>query len=124
MILHLLASRKAANTVANRTHDPKTLRGWAAALVWATGALLVGCGPIGYTVVQLDATEVVEEARHAGAATTAPYEYYYAQAFLNKAREEAGEAEYQNSIEMSDTARTYGQRARDLARRRGRESGR
>ena len=59
-----------------------------------------------------------------GAATTAPYEYYYAQAFLNKAREEAGEAEYQNSIEMSDTARQYGQRARDLARRRGRESGR
>lgn len=84
----------------------------------------MGCGPIGYTVTVLDATEAVEEARQAGAATTAPYEYYYAQAFLDKAREQAGQAEYQNSIELSGTARQYGQRARDLARRRGRESGR
>jgi hypothetical protein len=92
--------------------------------VVAIAAFAAGCGPIGYTVVVLDATEAVEEARTAGAPQTAPYEYYYANAFLDKAREEAGEAEYQNSIELSSTARQYGQRARDLARRRGRESGR
>lgn len=111
--------------MADRTRNPVARRGWAIALLVSTGVLTtVGCGPIAYTVTQLDATEAVEEARQAGAAATAPYEYYYAQAYLNKAREEAGEAEYQNSMELSDTARQYGQRARDLARRRGRESGR
>jgi hypothetical protein len=95
-----------------------------ATFVVVASAITVGCGPIGYTVTVLDATEAVEEARTAGAPETAPYEYYYAQAYLDKAREEAGEAEYQNSIELSSTARQYGQRARDLARRRGRESGR
>ncbi len=110
--------------MANRTRNPFGRRGWATALLLSAGTFTVGCGPIAYTVTQLDATAAVEEARQAGAAATAPYEYYYAQAFLNKAREEAGEAEYQNSMELSDTARQYGQRARDLARRRGRESGR
>ncbi len=98
--------------------------GWAALALLGASSIAVGCGPIGYTVTVLDATEAVEEARTAGAPATAPYEYYYAQAFLDKAREEAGEAEYQNSMELSGTASTYGRRARDLARRRGRESGR
>lgn len=110
--------------MANTTRNTIGRFGWPAGLVLAGAWLAMGCGPIGYTVTVLDATEAVEEARQAGAATTAPYEYYYAHAFLDKAREEAGEAEYQNSIELSDTARTFGQRARDLARRRGRESGR
>ena len=88
------------------------------------GLAIQGCGPIAYTWTVNDATSAVEEARQAGAANTAQYEYYYAQAFLNKAREEAGEAEYQHSMEMSGTARQYGERARDLARRRGHESGR
>lgn len=89
------------------------------------GALAVtACGPIGYTVAILDATQIVEEARQAGAPQTAPYEFFYAQSHLDKAREEAGEAEYQNSMHMAETAREYGVRARDLARRRARESGR
>ena len=110
--------------MANTTRNANVRFGCTAALLIGAAWLSMGCGPIGYTVTVLDATEAVEEARQAGAATTAPYEYYYAQAFLDKAREQAGQAEYQNSIELSGTARQYGQRARDLARRRGRESGR
>jgi hypothetical protein len=82
------------------------------------------CGPIGYTVNILEATSTVEEAHQAGAESTAPYEYFYASSYLDKAREEAGRAEYQSAMEMANVAQEYGTRARDLARRRGRESGR
>jgi hypothetical protein len=82
------------------------------------------CGPIGYTATILSASQAIEEARQAGAAETAPYEYFYAQAHFDKAREEAAEAEYQRSMTLAGTAREYAERARDLARRRGRESGR
>jgi hypothetical protein len=82
------------------------------------------CGPIGYTVDILGATETVEEAHQAGAESTAQYEYFYAAAYLDKAREEAGRGEYQSAMDMANTAGEYGTRARDLARRRGRESGR
>lgn len=77
-----------------------------------------------YTVAINEATMAVEEARQAGAPTAAPYEFHYAQAHLDKAREEAGQAEYQNALDAAAVAREYGIRARDLARRRGRESGR
>jgi hypothetical protein len=83
-----------------------------------------GCGPVGYTAVLLDATQAVEEARQEGAGETAPYEYYFATAHLEKAREEAGRAEYQHAMEQAGTAQEYGVRARDLARRRNRERGR
>jgi hypothetical protein len=90
----------------------------------ALAASATGCGGVGYTIAVLDATEAVEEARQQGAPERAPYEYYYALAHLDKAREEAGEAEYQNAMDAAATASEYGRRARDLARRRARESGR
>jgi hypothetical protein len=89
-----------------------------------TNAAMQGCGPVMYTVAVLEATNAVEEARQAGAPTTAPYEFYYAQSHLDHAREEAGEAEYQHAVDAASVAREYGIRARDLARRRARESGR
>jgi hypothetical protein len=88
------------------------------------GLLAGGCGPIGYTINILEAHQAVEEARQANAADLAPYEYYYALEHLNASREEANEAEYQHSIDLANTAKQYGERARDLARRRARESGR
>ena len=48
----------------------------------------------------------------------------YAVEHLNKAREFANESEYQNASDMADVAEEYGNRARDIARRRGHESGR
>ena len=88
------------------------------------GGAATGCGPLLYTVNVLEATQIVEEARQAGAPTASPYEYYFAQAHLDKAREEAGEAHYQSAHEYSRVATDYATRARDTARRRGRESGR
>jgi len=87
-------------------------------------SLLVGCGPALYTVNVMPASRVVEQAREAGAAEHAPYEYFYAEAHLKKAREEAAEASYQDAISHAQTAEEYGTKARDLARRRMREMGR
>lgn len=82
------------------------------------------CGPIGYVVGINGAAQAVEEARAVDATHYAPYEYHYAVANLDKAREFAAEAEYQNAMDMASLAEEYGNRARDLARRRHQESGR
>lgn len=97
------------------------------ALRAATVALALcptGCGPVLYSVAIGDAAQVVEEARAAGAEREAPYEFYFAQEHLAKAREFAGEAEYQNALDMASAAEENAQQARDIARRRQRESGR
>lgn len=99
----------------------RTASGFALFLLAATAS---ACGPVLYSVNALEATQIVEEARQAGAPSAAPYEYYFAQAHLDKAREEAGEANYQAAHEYSRIAAEFGTRARDIARRRGRESGR
>ena len=90
-------------------------------------ALLValsGCGPVLYSVNIRPATQVLEEAREAGAEEHAAYEYYYGLAHLEKAREEYGEGWYQDATRCAEIAEEYGVRARDLARRRMREMGR
>ncbi len=84
----------------------------------------LGCGPVVYSVAVAGAAQAVEEARQAGATQHATYEYHYALEHLTKAREFANEAEYQNASDMAHVAEEYGNRARDLARRRHRESGR
>ena len=83
-----------------------------------------GCGPIAYTVAITGASQAVEEARQAGANASAQYEYHFAMEHLQKAREFANEAEYQNAMDMATEAEEMGNRARDIARRRQRESGR
>ncbi|MAQ18108.1 MAG: hypothetical protein CMN30_25340 [Sandaracinus sp.] len=93
----------------------------------AAGALLlttVGCAPTIYTVNVMPAARVVHQAEEAGAATHAPYEYWYARAHLDQAREEAGEAMYQDAIRNAQIAEEYGVKALELARRRMREQGR
>lgn len=89
-----------------------------------SSVFLGGCGPVLYSVNVAGAAQAVEEARQAGAPDTATYEYFYAVEHLNKAREFANESEYQNASDMADVAEEYGNRARDIARRRGHESGR
>lgn len=81
--------------------------------------LLPGCGPFIYTVDSIGAGSAVAQAETAGAADRAPYEYYAALSYLEKAREENGEGHY-------DAAIRYAQRAHDLgnrALRRAREAG-
>ena len=84
----------------------------------------VGCGPVLYSVHVRPAERAIEEARQAGAEEHAPYEYFYAQAQLEKAREEAGQGDYQDAIGCAEQAEDFGVRARNMARRYMRESGR
>lgn len=91
---------------------------------WVMAAALMGCGPTLYTVHILPASRAVEQAEENGAAEHAPYEYHYARAHLDKAREEAAEASYQDALHHAKVAEEYGVKARDLARRRLREAGR
>lgn len=81
------------------------------------GCALSGCGGVLYTINVLNASAAIEEARLANAETLSPYEYYFARAHLDKAREEGGDAEYQQAIDLADTARDYAYQARDRARR-------
>jgi hypothetical protein len=79
-------------------------------------AVAPGCGGVLYTANVLGANAAIEEARLADAERLSPYEYYYARACLDKAREEAGDAEYQHAVELADAARTHAIEARDRAR--------
>lgn len=102
---------------------PKSQSAVRAALV-ALALTLCNCGPVLYSVAIGDAAQLLEEARQAGAEREAPYEFHFAQEHLAKAREFAGEAEYQNAMDMATAAEENARQARDIARRRQRESGR
>ena len=93
-------------------------------LLLAGLSAITGCGATLYTVNIAPASRMVEQAREANADEHAPYEYYYAEAHLRKAREEAAEASYQDAMRFAEVAEEYGLKARDLARRRMREMGR
>jgi hypothetical protein len=54
----------------------------------------------------------------------APYEYYAAQEYLKKAREEVGYSDYEPAIEYAREARTFARKARDIALNRDQERGR
>jgi len=72
-------------------------------------AALAGCGPVQSTSALIDADVELEGARAAGAASAAPYEFASAEAYLHKAREKSGYAQYQAAID-------YAARARELAK--------
>lgn len=75
-----------------------------------------GCGPIEYiNQVSSKAASAVEAARVAQADRYAPYEYTAAEEYLHKAREEAGYAQYQCSIEYGRKAEELANRARAIA---------
>jgi len=83
-----------------------------AILVGAAG----GCGPIEYiNQVSVKAASALADAKRAGADRYAPYEYTAAEAYLHKAREEAGYAEYQDSIEYGRKAEEFANRAKSIA---------
>lgn len=85
-------------------------RGWLA-LSPALCALLLGCGPALYTASIRSAEQKLEQAREENARWYAPYEYYYAEAHLRQAREEAALASYEDAVRYARTARDFGERA-------------
>jgi len=78
-------------------------------------APLAGCGPIQSTGALIDADVEIEGARAAGAAQAAPYEFASAEAYLHKAREEAGYAQYESATDFASKAREYAKEARKKA---------
>jgi hypothetical protein len=77
----------------------------------ATVVTVCACGPVEYiNQVGNRAASAVSAAKLAQSDRYAPYEYTAAEAYLHKAREEAGHAEYEDAIE-------YGRKAEELANR-------
>lgn len=92
--------------------------------VFVVIAASAGCAPAIYAARVGPASRALERARLADAPNLAPYEYYYAEAFLHKAREDAGEAAYQDAIAYARIARASAEEARERATAVMRESGR
>jgi hypothetical protein len=86
-------------------------------LLLAAGAVIAsGCGPIEYiNQVGNKAASAVSAAKLASADRYAPYEYTAAEEYLHKAREEAGHAQYQDSIDYGRKSEELANRARAIA---------
>ncbi len=80
--------------------------------------LAAGCGPSLYTFEMLPASSAVHSAEQAGAAEFAPYEYWSAHAYLEKAAEEANEGNYEDALRFAVRAREMGQLAEQRMRER------
>ncbi len=76
---------------------------------------LAGCGPIQSTASLIDADVAIEAARAAGAPQTSPYEFTAAEAYLEKAREVSGYAQYEAATRFASRARDLGNEARKNA---------
>jgi len=82
-------------------------------------ALTAGaCGPIQTTTLIVDSEAAVAAARQAQAAERAPYELTAAEAYLRKAREEHGRADYEDAVVLGERALQCAREA--LARAEGR----
>lgn len=108
----------AESSGSNVRPKPSGLRAFALACFLAAG----GCGPVLYTTEVDSAESAVEAAREHNARWYAPYEYYYAEAHLEKAREEAASSDYEDAIRFAKVATEYGQRALRIAERQERQA--
>jgi hypothetical protein len=76
-----------------------------------------GCGPVIYLrEVSTRAASLLAEARADGAEMYAPYEFTKASLFYDKAREDAGHADYQHAIDWGRRSQDCSNRALSLAR--------
>ncbi len=76
------------------------------------------CGPAGYySGVAREATRAVVAARKAGAAKTAPYEWTGALLYLERARDLAGYARWQDALALGRRAASLARAAEERARR-------
>jgi hypothetical protein len=80
-----------------------------------TALALSGCGGAVYAVRSGKVSSELELAQRAGAAESAPYEYYFAAEHLRKARSEAAESDYGDALSLLDEAEEYTRRARERA---------
>jgi hypothetical protein len=87
------------------------------ALVSALAALACGCGPVLYTARIRSAENKLQLARDENARWYAPYEYYFAEAHLREAQEEAAEAAYEDALRYAKVAEEFGERALAITKR-------
>jgi hypothetical protein len=76
---------------------------------------LAACGPVQSTSALIDADVEIEGARAAGAAATAAFEFTTAEAYLRKARQLAGYAQYEHAAVFAAKAREIAKEARQTA---------
>ena len=76
---------------------------------------LAGCGGFVYSIRLREASAKLEEARELNAQELAPYEFYYAEQHLRKARE---------AMNFASTCTEYAERAIELSREAHRGAGR
>jgi hypothetical protein len=78
-------------------------------------ASLAACGPIQSTAALIDADVEIEAARAAGAAESSPYEFTGAEAYLKKAREVSGRAQYESATRLASKSVELAKEARKNA---------
>jgi hypothetical protein len=83
-----------------------------------------GCGNTIYAIQANSASNKVEEAHELGAEKLAPYEYYYAKQHLEKAQEEAAEADYSDAINLAEASEEFADKAIRLTKEAHRGAGR
>jgi hypothetical protein len=88
------------------------------------GVASSGCGNTIYAFNANSAANKVEEAHELGAEKLAPYEYFYAKLHLEKAQEEAAEADYSDAINLAEASEDYADKAIRLTRAAQRGAGR
>ena len=104
--------------------SPAVARGAWLIFLLLLGVGLTGCGNTIYAFKANSAANKVEEAHELGAEKLAPYEYFYAEQHLQKAQEEAAEADYSDAIDLADESEEYAEKAIRLTRDAQRGAGR
>jgi hypothetical protein len=90
----------------------------------AVAVLVAGCGNTIYAIQANSASNALEEAHELGAEKLAPYEYYYSKAHLEKAQEEAAEADYSDAINFAEESEEFANKAIRLTKEAQRGAGR
>lgn len=85
---------------------------------------LTGCGNTIYAFKVGSASNRVSEAKELGAEKLAPFEYFYAKEHLEKAMEEASEADYSDAINFAEESEEYAEKAIRLTKEAHRGAGR
>lgn len=86
------------------------------AAIVLSSSVLGGCGAVYYTAQIHSAESRVEQARAVGAEQYAPYEFYFAEEHLKKAKTEASEASYGEAATYAEVSEEYARKAIDLAK--------
>ena len=74
-----------------------------------------GCGPITASQALTKAQTAIDQAKGAQADEKAPYEYFSALQYFDKAREEEGYSDYQACIDLAVKALEHAEKSRKLA---------